>query len=88
MPGWFDCCMRHRPATAILDHMKKTYRSEFRERLGQWEWAVFLEGEHRPVMPWSKPYAAKAEAKADAEKAMRRLQWRDSVLGTVSMPRH
>lgn len=54
--------------------MRKTYRAEFRERLGQWEWAVFREGTERPIVPWSKPYSGKASAKADAEKAMRKLQ--------------
>jgi len=58
--------------------MEKAYRSEFRERQGQWEWAVFLEGEDRPALRWSKPYSAKASAKADAERAIRRLQARDA----------
>lgn len=30
-------------------------------------------------MPWSRPYSAKASAKADAEKAIRRLQARDAA---------
>ena len=58
--------------------MGKAYRSEFRERQGQWEWAVFLEGEDRPAMRWSKPYSTKASAKADADNAIRRLQARDA----------
>jgi hypothetical protein len=58
--------------------MEKTYRPEFRERQGQWEWAIFSAGQDRPVVRWSRPYPAKASAKADAEGAVRRLQARDS----------
>ena len=72
-----------RDATRIdgcdIDGVGKTYRPEFRERQGQWEWTVFREGEGRPVLPWSRPYSAKASAKADAEKAIRRLQARDTA---------